>query len=139
MPSGTGVANGIGDIFSAIGDFAEASDYDKAATIANQNAAITLQSTKIQEAQEQRQLYRVTGQEAAAAGGANLEGGGSMGAVVRNSVQQSGLQHQLIGLQGAVEANSFKQQAAAYQGQANSANIAGTGSIANSVFSFLGF
>lgn len=128
---------GIGDIFKGIGDFAEASDYDKAAALANQNASLALQSGKIQQAQEQRKLFQVTGQESAATGGGNFAAGGSALDVVRNSLQQSGLQHQIIGLQADVEANSFTQQAEAYKGQANSAQLAGVGSFVNSIFDFI--
>ncbi len=136
--AGTGISNGIGDIFGAIGDFAEASDYNKAADIANQNAMLAAESGRIQQSQEARKAFQVTGQQGAAEGAANLSATGSNLDVLRSSVQQSGLQHQLIGLRAGIEAGSFKQQAQAYKGQANAASIAGVGGIANGIFSFFG-
>jgi len=134
----SGLTGGISSIFSGIGDEAEASDYSKAATIADQNAAIAAQSTQIQQNQEQRKLFSVTGQEAGATAGGGLAAGGSALDVVRNSVQQSGIQHQIIGLQGAVEENSFKEQATAYQGQASAASAAGAGGFASGILGIVG-
>lgn len=132
------IGGGISDIFGAIGDFAEASAYKKAAKIAEQNAFLAKESGRIQQAQEARKLYEVTGQEAAATGASGFAAGGSNLDVVRGSLQQSGLQHQLIGLQAGIQEGSFKQQAAAYQGQAQAASAAGMGGIFGGLLSFVG-
>lgn len=133
-----GLTGGISSIFSGIGDLAEASDYGKAAQIAMQNAALAKESGQIQETQEARKVFQITGQQSAAAGAGNLGPGGSMGDVLRSSLIQGGLQHQLIGLQAGIEANSFKQQATAYEGQASAAKAAGAGGILGGVLGIAG-
>lgn len=132
------LTGGVSSIFSGIGDLAEASDYSKAAKLADQNAQITEESTRIQQSQEQRKLFMVTGQQSAAFAGGNLAPSGSAQDVLRSSLQQSALQHQLIGLQGAVSANSFKEQATAYEGQAKAATAAGAGGIVSGILGGIG-
>ncbi len=132
-----GFSAGVGSIFGAIGDFAEAGDYSKAASLANQNAALALESGRIQQAQEARKVFQVTGQEAAATGASGFASGGSALDVLRSTVQQGGLQHQIIGLQAGIQAGSFQQQAAAYQGQAKAAKAAGVGGIVGGILDFL--
>ena len=135
MASGIGISGGVSDIFAGIGDLSEASDYNTAAKYAEQNAAITKESTRIQQSQEQRKVCQVAGLESAGYGAGNLSANTD---VLRGTMQQGALQHQIIGLQGAVTANSFEEQATAYKGQAASATAAGAGNIAGGILGIFG-
>lgn len=126
------------DIFGAIGDFSEANDYNTAAKIATQDAALAEESGRIQQTQLSRKVFQTTGQEAAATGAGNFASSGSALDVLRSTVQQGGLQHQIIGLQAGIQADSFRQQAEAYKGQAASAQAAGAGGLVNGILGIFG-
>lgn len=132
------ISGGISSIFGAIGDLSEAGAYKKAATIADQNAALEAESTSIQQSQESRKVFQTLGAQASQVAGAGLTAGGSSLDVLRSSVQQGSLQKQLIGLQGAVQENSFKQEASAYQGMEGAANAAAGGGILGGIVKFAG-
>jgi hypothetical protein len=61
----------------AAGNIAEATEYNEAAGPAEENEAFTAQSTRIQEAQQQRQETQTIGSQKAAVGGAGFSEGGS--------------------------------------------------------------
>lgn len=138
-PAGFSAASaGVGDIFKGLGSFAEAKDYNEARDISYQDTNLARESMAIQEAQEQRKLFTVTGQQAAAAGGGNLASGGSMGDILRSSIQQGALQHQLIAAQGNINVNNFYQQAQAYAGMSKAANNAGVSGIISGIAGIAG-
>jgi hypothetical protein len=56
----------------ALGNIAEATEYSEAAGLAEENAAFTAQSTRIQEAQQQRQETQTIGGQRAAVAGAGF-------------------------------------------------------------------
>lgn len=128
---------GISSIFSGLGQFKEAGAYEKAADIANKNARVAAQTMRVQEAQSARKLYQVTGQQAAAYGSASLTGGTATD-VLRDTVRQGALQHQVTGLQGSLQRNSFLEQAQAYDMQAKAARLAGIGGIVGGIFGIAG-
>lgn len=132
------IGGGISSIFGAIGDLKEADAYKKASSIATQNAVLEHESTQIQQTQEGRKVFQTLGAQAAQVGGAGLSASGSALDVLRSSVQQGALQKQLIGLQGAVQETSFKQEAASYQDMAGAASAAAGGGILSGIFKVAG-
>lgn len=137
--AGNPISSAVGDIFGAIGDFSEAGAYSKAAKIANENAQISEQSTQIQETQQARALYQNLGTQVAAAGANGLSSsGGSAAAIMRSSMAQGALAKQLIGRQGVINENSFKTEAASYQGMASAANAAGIASAISAPLALFG-
>lgn len=138
MASLGGISSGIGDIFGAIGDFAEGSAYGSAAKLAGENADISAQSTAIQETQQARQLYQNLGAQRAAEGANGLTTGGSAGDIMRSSMAQGALAKQLIGRQGLINENGFKAEQQAYSGMASAANASGIGSSIGGILSIVG-
>lgn len=128
------IGGGISSIFGAVGDLKEADAYKKASSIATQNAVLERESTGIQLAQQGRKVFQTLGAQAAQVGAAGLSASGSSLDVLRGSVQQGSLQKQLISLQGGIQENSFKQEAASYQGMAGAAKAAAGGGILGGLF-----
>ena len=118
----------VSDIFGAEGSQQAGSAYGTAATIAQENAALTLRSTAIQEQQATQQTYKVLGTEQAdtSAAGFNASSG-SAGDLLRASASQAALTKQLIQNQGEVTATGYQQQAAAYEGQKQAAQTQSEG------------
>jgi hypothetical protein len=139
IPGGIGsIGSGIGDLFSASGDQAEANAYGEAATIATQNAELEVQSTKIQEAQSNRQVYQTLGaQESGVAAGGFAETG-SAKALFQNSAQQGALQKQVLEVQGTINENAYTAAADAYKGQQQAAIAASEAAQASGVGGILG-
>lgn len=108
---------------SAQGDVAEEQAYEKASSIALENAGIVKQSTAIQETQATRQIFQGMGSTSAALGAANLEGG-SAGDLMRSGAQQGALTKQLIQQQGDITQLGYEQEASSYTGMANAAAAA---------------
>lgn len=124
----SGIAGGIGDLFSAEGDQAEAHAYGEAETIAKQNAQLEVQSTAIKEAQSNRQVYQTVGAQEAGVGAGGFAETGSARSLFQNSAQQGALQKQTLEVQGTINENSYTAAADAYRGQADAANAAATAS-----------
>lgn len=131
------IFGGIGAEASAGGYEAAADAYGKAARIATQNANLTLYSTQIQEAQQERKFEKVTGAETAATAGANLSGG-TAGDLMRSSIQQGALARSVIQAQGAVNRNAFLEQATAYEGMQGQAEGAASAAHSSAMGGFLG-
>lgn len=134
---GNPFSSAVGDIFGGIGDLEESSAYGKAADIASNNVEIAKQSTQIQETQEQRQIYQALGSERAAAGANGLTTGGSAGDILRASASQGSLAKALISRQGAINENSFQQEADAYKGMQSAANASAISSFISAPLNFI--
>lgn len=132
------IGSGVADLFGAAGDTAEANAYKEAATLANQNAELEQQSTAIQTAQANRQIYQTLGaQETGVAGGGFAETG-SARALFMNSAAQGALQKQVLEVQGGINVNAYKEAAAAYTGQQQAAIAASQAGVAGGIGGILG-
>lgn len=132
----------IGDaasgLFSGIGNVKAADAYGQAADIALQNAQLTEMSTRIKTTQAERQVYQGIGGQKSDVAAAGFGAGGSALDLLRSSVQQSGLQNQLLKVQGMVDENSYKAEAAGYKAQQSSAKAAAGGGFFKSVLGIVG-
>jgi hypothetical protein len=97
------------------GDLAEATNYDKAAELATQNEAYTAQSTRIQEAQTQRQITQTIGGQQASVAAAGFSSGGSAGDIMRDSASQGALAKGVLAQQGVITEAGFDEQAKSFQ------------------------
>lgn len=128
----------VSSIFGGMGDLAEASSYKKAAQLATQNAAIAQESTRIQEAQANRNIFQTIGKQQAQVAGAGLAASGSAIDLLRSSQQQGELTRQLIGTQGLIQQQGFLQEANSYSGMASAAKAAGAGGILGGIMKGVG-
>lgn len=109
---------------TAQGDWQASVDYLKAKQIAEQNEAIAQTSGDIQVMQQNRKNSMAIGTQEATVAGNNLEGG-SAGDLLRMSLQQGALAKAVIESQTAINVNSYKQSAQAYQTMSDQALAAG--------------
>jgi hypothetical protein len=127
-----GLTGGFGaaanDIFSgfasqemAKGSVISGEMYRYAAGIARQNEVLEGYATKIKQTQEERQAFKMTGQQIADVAGAGFAESGSAIDLLRSSNQQGALAKQLIGEQGNIQQNTYEEQATAYDAMAASA------------------
>jgi len=117
----------VQDIFAAMGDKAEAGLYRQAAQFAEQNVQFTKESTALKEFQQQRQAYKVIGEQKADVAGAGFSAGGTALDLLRESTQQAALAKETISLQGQIQEAGYEQQAKSYQMMASAADTAETG------------
>jgi hypothetical protein len=103
----------------AQGDIAEAQNYDLAAGLATENAAFTNVSTRIQQSQALREETQTIGRQRAGVAGAGFAAGGSAYYLMRDSANQGALAQGTIGMQGAITAAGYTEQAAAATTMAN--------------------
>ena len=133
----TEVINDLGgaanDLFSSQGNAAQATDFQGAATLATQNAALAAASTRIQETQTARTISQTLGTQAADVAGAGFTESGSALDLLSSSAQQGALAKALINVQGAINENSYAAQAGAYSGEAAAANEASTAGTINAI------
>lgn len=99
----------------AQGDLAEAGNYDRAAGLAQQNEAFTAQSTRVQQAQLDRQVTQAIGGQQASVAGAGFASSGSALDLMRDSASQGALAHGVLGQQGAITEAGFDEQAKSFQ------------------------
>jgi murein L,D-transpeptidase YcbB/YkuD len=99
----------------AQGDLAEASNYDIASTLAQQNEAFTAQSTRVQQMQLDRQVTQAIGGQQASVAGAGFASSGSALDIMRDSASQGALAHGVLGQQGAITEAGFEEQATSFQ------------------------
>lgn len=118
----TGAGQAIEDLFGSEGASAEANSFTTAAQLADQNAALTAASTRIQQTQTARQIFQTEGTQLADVAGAGFTESGSALDLLRSSAQQGSLAQALTNIQGAITENSYAAQAGAYRGAAASAN-----------------
>lgn len=124
MPLGDIITAGgraVQDLFASEGATAEANSYNSAAQLADQNAQLTKTSTKIQQTQLAQKIYQTEGTQIADIAGAGFTESGSALDLLRSSAQQGSLAKSLVNIQGAINENSYAQQAGAYRGAAKAA------------------
>ncbi len=134
-----GMAGGaVGDLFGAIGDFAESAGYSQAAGYAEQNAQNQKMIGEVQAQAETRQANQIIGTGETNAAGNGLTEGGSALYILRNSQQQKGLQVGMTNLQTQINVNQDMAQAAADNAMASSTQTAGIGGLVGGALSLLG-
>lgn len=128
----TDLGGAVSDLFGASsdkakaqGDFIEAKDYTLASTLADQNEQFTETSTKIKEAQADRQLTMQIGGQRADVAGAGFAESGSALDLLRSSAQQGALNRAVLGQQGLIQEAGYKEQAQSYTNMSEAATIAG--------------
>lgn len=127
----TSASGAVSDLFAsfghdakAAGDRIEADNYDMASDLALQNARFTEDSTKIKQAQQDRELTMTIGGQEAGTGGAGLAQSGSAMALLRDSMSQGALTHAVLGQQGAITEAGYQEQAASYTNMSKAARMA---------------
>lgn len=122
---------GVSDIFAgfgaqskAKGDYLEAENYGLAANYANQEAAFTKQSTAIQQFQESRKISQSLGQTTADVAGAGFATSGSAMDILRDSASQGALSKAVLGEQGLITEQGYKEQAQSYENMQSAAVMA---------------
>lgn len=108
----------------AKGDLVEAGNYDLASTLAHDNATFTKESTAIQLAQAQRQIYLGLGETQSDIGGSGFAMSGSALDLMRSGAQQGELAKQVITKQGAITEAGYEEQGQAYTNLAGAARFA---------------
>lgn len=98
----------------AQGDLAEAGNYDLAAALARDNEAYTEQSTRVQQAQLDRQVTQAIGGQQAGVAGAGFAASGSALDLLRDSASQGALARGVLGQQGAITEAGFEEQAKSF-------------------------
>lgn len=93
-------------------DQAEGVQYDEAAKQAEQNAAFTAESNRVQQVQKQRELESAQGTIQGTLAGGNLTGGSGQD-VLRMSAQQGALAAQVIQRQSQIQIQGYEEQAEA--------------------------
>lgn len=96
------------------GDLAEATEYDIAQGLAERNAAYTEASTRIQAAQQERQITMQIGAQRAAVAGSGGAMSGSAGDILRDSAMQGALARSVLVSQGQITEAGFEDQAKSY-------------------------
>ena len=117
----------------ATGDLAEATNYDRATVLAEQNKQFTETSNAIQESQLDRSNYlQIGGQQAAIAGAGGAASGSALD-ILADSARQGALSKQVLGQQGMITEAGYEEQAASYKTLADTARTtaAGEQNIAN--------
>jgi hypothetical protein len=117
----------------AQGDLAEATNYDRATVLAEQNKAFTENSTAIQTSQLERNNYLQIGRQRADIAGAGFAASGSSLDILRDSASQGALSKAVLGQQGLITEAGYEEQAASYKTLADTARTtaAGEENIAN--------
>jgi hypothetical protein len=133
-----GLGSAVSDLFGSRGASASASSYAEAAMIAQQNAQISAQATKIQEAQEARQIYQTIGTQRSQVAAAGLSESGSAIDLLRSSQSQGALTQALTAEQGAITENSYAEQSGLYAGLASAAQASSTAQKVGSVLQAAG-
>lgn len=131
---GGGFASGLVDtgsavsaLFGAKGARAAAKSYGTAQSIAEQNAALEEQATKIKEIQLSRGIFKTIGLQKAQIGGAGFAASGSALDLLRSSASEGALSKALVQEQGAITANSYREQASQFGGMKSAARSSATG------------
>ena len=111
------------------GDLAEASEYDLAQALAQQNANYTKASTAIQAAQQDRATTMTIGGQKAAVGGAGLAESGSALDLLRDSASQGALAKAVLVTQGSMQEAGYTEQANSYATMSAAARAAAAGEV----------
>lgn len=138
---GTAVSDlftGFGDIYKNQGLQDEQQQYEIAAHEAEQQAHYVGVSTRIQEAQSNRDLYLSMGRTKGEVSGAGFGASGSALDILRMSAQQGSLKTAAIGQQGLIQQQSLEEQASSYSSMANAIGAAEKGNTLGEIGSFVG-
>jgi hypothetical protein len=102
----------------------EADSLRHAASLSDQNAKLSAQSTAIQKTQLDRQIYQGVGSVEANVASSGFADSGSALDVLRASAEQGALQHAVLGRQGLITEQGHKEQALSYRNMAGAADRA---------------
>ena len=134
----------VGDIFAGFGHSAKAKglafereNYLKAAQYADKNAQYTEMSTRIKEAQSDRELSKSLGETQADVAGAGFAESGSALDILRDSASQGALAHAVLQEQGLITEEGYKVQAESYRNMAKAAEVAISAEKTASIGSFI--
>ena len=125
------LSGAVSDLFAAEGhklrargDEFEKQNYLLAGQLADQNAQFTEMSTAIKESQASRELFKSMGQTQADIAGAGFAESGSALDILRDSASQGALTKAVLGQQGLITEEGYKEQAQSYRNMASAADIA---------------
>ena len=107
--------NAEGLRIKARGGIAEAENYDLAAELARKNEAYSMASTRIQRYQNDRQVAQALGQQRAGVAAAGFSDSGSAMDLMRDSASQGALASGVLGMQGAITAEGYEEQAKSFE------------------------
>lgn len=99
----------------AAGDIAESNNYDIAANLAGANEAFTEQSTRVQEAQQARQVTQAIGGQEAGTAAAGFSSSGSAGDLIRMSASQGALARGVLAQQGTITEAGYTEQQQSFE------------------------
>ncbi|WP_369723080.1 hypothetical protein AB8Z38_03065 [Bradyrhizobium sp. LLZ17] len=111
----------------ATGDLAEATNYDRATSLAEANEKFTEQSTAIQQMQLERSNTMQIGQQRADFAGAGFAASGSALDILRDSASQGALTKAVLGQQGLITEAGYQEQADSYKAMADAARTTAAG------------
>lgn len=129
---------GAGDFLSAQGEFQAASILNQAAQVGQQMETLEGVSGKLQEQQQRRAMYQITGQQVGAASGNNLATAGSARSIIFSSQGQGALKNQLIGVQTGIQQEGTQIQVLQTEAEAAQAEATGQAQEAAGFGSILG-
>ena len=112
------------DLLKSTGDLTEGAAYGEAAGLADENAAFTAQSTKVQEAQADRTLFQSLGTQRSNVAASGFGAGGSAGDILRSSASQGALSKAVLGQQGLITEAGYTEQAQSYRAMQTAAGLA---------------
>src|SRR5690242_1182569 len=115
------IGGAVSDLFAAKagriraeGYEAEAAGYLKSAKLTRENIPLEEAATSIKQLQTEREALKAVGAQQSEVAGFGFEESGSALDLLRASNSQAALANQLIGEQGAIQVNAFRQQANSY-------------------------
>lgn len=113
-----------GDKLKAQGDRLEGQNYDLAAQYALKEERYTELSTGIKEMQQTRENTQALGATTADVAGAGFAASGSSMDLLRDSAAQGSIAKQVLGQQGLITEEGYKEQAQSYENMSAAANLA---------------
>lgn len=120
-----GQATRSGLRITAAGNFAEADEYDLAATLAKRNMQFTKSSTEVKMVMNERDIERTIGLQREQTGALGFAESGSSLDLLRDSAAQGSLSQALIGQQGLITEAGYKEQAESFHMMSAAARMAG--------------
>lgn len=121
------IGSAVADIFGGIGNQKAAGSYEEGASIARQSARESEWATAIQQVKLSREVDKTLSGQASDVASAGFTSGGSAGDLLRDSVSQGAIGHQLTQVQGSINTEAYLSQAKALEGQAAASNATATG------------
>lgn len=125
------IGGAVSDLFAAQGygikaqgNRLEAGRYDDAASFADENALFTAASTRIKEAQSERENLKVLGGQQADVADAGFAASGSALDIMRDSAAQGALSHAVITAQGQITETGYREQAKSFRSMADASRLA---------------